>query len=130
MFFKWLRTRRQDGSKKTRVTNRHTARRPQLEMLESRVLLSRGDDFSNSFSGASPISLADDGSGTRYGVINRRYDVDMFRFVAPIAGEMTIDQTARTGSRLDSHLYVYDELWHEIVSMSGVFGSGTWSACS
>jgi hypothetical protein len=114
MLFNWLGSSRRVNGKTTRVMNRDAARKPQLELLESRVLMSRGDDFSNFFSGARQISLTDDGSATQSGVINRKYDVDMFRFVAPVTGEMAIDQAARTGSRLDSYLTVYDELWNEI----------------
>jgi len=67
-----------------------------------------GDDFGNTFSAARLISLSGEGSGGQNGAIERSGDVDMFRFVAPVSGWMTITQSARTGSTLDSLLTVYN----------------------
>jgi hypothetical protein len=94
-----------------------------VEQLEPRELLSTGvwgllqphaiaaatapDDYGNTFAQAAPVSLAGTGSGSQLGRIGQARDVDMFRFVAPVTGQMTITQSAAPGSRLDSYLYVY-----------------------
>ncbi len=64
-------------------------------------------DVGNTFSRARRINLDAQGNGSREGSIERSGDVDMFRFVAPVTGRMTITQSAHN-SRLDSYLYVYD----------------------
>jgi hypothetical protein len=96
-----------------------------LERLEPREMLSRGvlamlqpaslgsvasvsDDYGNTFAEAAQLSLSSAGSGSQSGKIERAGDVDMFSFVAPLTGTMTIQQAAASGSRLDSYLYVYD----------------------
>ncbi len=53
-------------------------------------------------------------------------DVSFYKFVAPVTGQITIQQTADTGSPLDSYLYVYDAdqrlLWKN--DDSGVSSTG------
>lgn len=93
-----------------------------LEPLERRELLStvvagavqaaRGatvtDDYPNTFAKAALVSLDTTGSGSQSGKIERSGDVDMFKFVATSTGKMTIQESAASGSRLDSYLYAYD----------------------
>lgn len=91
-----------------------------IEHLEQRELLSVNpagaktsalavatDDFGNTFAAAALVSLAEDGSGTRAGKVDKAGDVDMFRFVAPITGRMTIQELVATGSKVDPYVYVY-----------------------
>jgi hypothetical protein len=100
-------------------------RRFGLEQLEKRELLSIGasgllqatvfnakasvsDDYGNTFAQAAQVSLSSAGSGSQSGKIEQAADVDMFKIVAPITGQMTIQELAASGSRIDSFLYVYD----------------------
>jgi hypothetical protein len=57
---------------------------------------------------ATPVNVPTSGTAQVPGQIERAGDVDMFRFVAPGTGRMTIRQVAAAGSGLDSYLYVYD----------------------
>jgi hypothetical protein len=66
------------------------------------------DDHGNTIDAATPIAPAPSGSGRAAGVIERCGDADMFTFVAPVSGRMTIRQAAGNGSRLDSLVSVYD----------------------
>lgn len=66
------------------------------------------DDYGNTMEAAAAVEMAADGTATQSGSIEKAGDVDVFSFVATVTGEMTITQSADTGSRLDSFLYVYD----------------------
>src|SRR5262245_48673463 len=68
--------------------------RPALEPLEDRTLLSAAplDDFGNTFADAQSITLSAIGGGSQQGTIDYVGDVDVFRFVAPLSGRMTIHQ--------------------------------------
>lgn len=66
------------------------------------------DDFGNTFAQAALISLSSAGSATQTGRIEQAGDVDMFRFVAPVSGQMTIREVAGAGSMLDPYLYAYN----------------------
>ncbi len=98
--------------------------RLRLESLERRDLLSAGlaslsqplalaatsaaDDFGDTFAQATQLTLSTARSATISGAIEQAGDVDVFRFVAPVSGQITVAQAAASGSRLDSFLYVYD----------------------
>ena len=105
----------------TRHWQRHT--HLAVEPLEPRALLSVGasglfgaatgrsigsvaDDFANNFPQAAEMSVTGT-SARQSGRIERAGDVDMFRIVAPQTGQLVIQQTATSNSRLDSYLYVY-----------------------
>ena len=95
-----------------------------LEPLEKRQMLSVGadllssalrpgaasvrDDYGNTFTQATQITLSTSGSGSQSGKIETSGDVDVFKFVATATGTVTIQQSATTGSRLDSYVYVYN----------------------
>ncbi len=66
------------------------------------------DDYGNTFTQATQVSLATKGAGTQSGRVERAGDVDMFKIVATVSGKMAITQSASAGSRLDSYLYIYD----------------------
>ena len=66
------------------------------------------DDFPNTFANAKTVTTDIAGSGVQKGAIEQAGDVDMFRVVAAISGQMTVTQSAAPGSALDSYLYVYD----------------------
>jgi len=74
------------------------------------------DDVGNTFSQAATIALSGDGSASRSGVIGQRYDVDMFKIVAPVTGRMTIREMQAAGSRLDPYLYVYNSAQRRLAS--------------
>ena len=65
------------------------------------------DDYGNTFAKAALVALARDGSGSRSGRIDYAGDADMFRFVAPASGQMTIRQSVVAGAAVDPYLYVY-----------------------
>ena len=69
------------------------------------------DDFGNTFEDSSPIELDGTGAGSQSGAIETAGDVDMFRFVAPMTGRLTVMQVADTASSssLDSLLTAYDD---------------------
>ena len=125
LFNVWPRLR---GLGPSLIRGRHGHGRPQnkrpdkglygAELLESRTLLSVAlnppgvDDFGNTFEDSSPIELDGTGAGSQSGVIETAGDVNMFRFVAPMTGRLTvIRQVADTasGSSLDSLLTAYDD---------------------
>lgn len=102
------------------------ARRPaqttflRLETLEGRELLTAAlaslvspmaataaDDYGNTMARATAVQLSTAGAGSQAGTIEKAGDVDVFKFVAPTTGTMTITQSATAGSALDSYLYVY-----------------------
>lgn len=66
------------------------------------------DDFGNDFGQAAALTPTSAGAASKTGIVNRSGDVDFFRFVAPITGQMTITNAPTSGSRLDPYLYVYD----------------------
>jgi hypothetical protein len=66
------------------------------------------DDVPDTFSGAHFIPLAPDGSGSQTGAIDFAFDRDMFSFIAPKTGILTIEQDAFGTSNLDSFLRIYD----------------------
>ena len=74
------------------------------------------DDFGDTFDNATPVALADGGSGKQSGTIEKASDADMFQFVAPVSGRMTIAEAIQTGSKLDSFVTVYDASRHSIAS--------------
>ena len=65
------------------------------------------DDFGNTFAQARQVEVSADGSGSQSGRVEQSGDVDVFSFVAPLTGQMTITQSAAAGSRLDTYVYVY-----------------------
>ncbi|HXG12711.1 MAG TPA: proprotein convertase P-domain-containing protein [Gemmataceae bacterium] len=66
------------------------------------------DDFGDDFDMAEPIELRPDGSGSQTGAIGVPGDGDIFRFVAPVTGLLTVRQEAAPGSGLDSLLTAFD----------------------
>lgn len=66
------------------------------------------DDYPDTFYNAQSVFLSYPGFGSLGGSIEVAYDVDMFQFVAPETGMMSIEQSAPFWSALDSHLFVYD----------------------
>ncbi len=66
------------------------------------------DDVPNTFATARPLSLGVSGSGRQSGRIDFAGDVDLFRFVAPVTGRVSVTQTALPGSALDGVLFAYD----------------------
>src|SRR5262245_52899487 len=85
--------------------------RPALEPLEDRTLLSAAplDDFGNTFADAQSITLSAIGGGSQKGSIDYPDDVDVFRFVAPLSGRMTIHQdSVPNPGPPDCLLSVYD----------------------
>src|SRR5262249_32097897 len=73
--------------------------RPRFEWMEDRTLLSGPtDDFPNDLDRAALLALAADGSGSQAGRIETASDVDAFRFVAPVTGQMSIQFVTALGS--------------------------------
>jgi len=72
------------------------------------------DDFGDSFSEASTITIDANGGAGQAGEIGWYQDQDMFVFTAIGAGTMQIDM-ATPDSALDSYLYIYDENMAQIV---------------
>jgi N-acetylglucosamine-6-sulfatase len=68
----------------------------------------RSDDYGNSFRSSFRLTLGANGTGSRTGTIDRRGDVDLFRFVSPITGYLKVHATALRGSALDSVVSVID----------------------
>ncbi|MCL4192524.1 MAG: pre-peptidase C-terminal domain-containing protein [Thermoguttaceae bacterium] len=66
------------------------------------------DDFGNDFGQAAALTPTSAGAASKTGIVDRSGDVDFFRFVAPVTGQMTITNAPTSGSRLDPVLYVYD----------------------
>src|SRR5205085_2635894 len=67
------------------------------------------DDFPDDTEHAALISLAADGAGTQAGLIESTGDVDLFRFVAPVTGLLSVRMAAAPGSDLDSVLTLLDD---------------------
>jgi hypothetical protein len=57
---------------------------------------------------ATTIKLFADGSGSQAGLIEKAAASDMYRFVAPVSGTMTIRQSAASKSNVDCVLSIYD----------------------
>ncbi|MCX7426203.1 MAG: pre-peptidase C-terminal domain-containing protein [Planctomycetia bacterium] len=119
---------------------RHRSYCPRVEQLERRELLSvgamgppqspgqrgrpiAGDDYGNTLAQAALVSLSTAGAGSQSGTIERAGDVDMFKIVAPVSGQMTITQSAIVGSRLDACVYVYDANGHLLAQNDDYGGS-------
>lgn len=66
------------------------------------------DDYGNTLAKATAVTLSEAGAGAQAGKIEQSGDADMFSIVAPVSGEISIQQSAASGSRLDSVLAVYD----------------------
>jgi hypothetical protein len=86
---------------------------PSVANVASKPVLARAvavvsDNYGHTFSQATPVTLAANGSGSISGTIGQGGEIDMFRVVAPLTGQMTIRETAAAGSSLDSYLQVYD----------------------
>ena len=65
------------------------------------------DDVPNDFADASLITVDSKLlSATVFGMIEVPGDVDMYRFVAPVTGPITLTQQASGGSQLDSYLFL------------------------
>jgi hypothetical protein len=77
------------------------------------------DDFGNDAAGAHLIALAPSGAGRQNGVIETSGDVDAFRFVAPLTGNLAIRLEAAFGSALDSCLVVTDAAHAALVAAAG-----------
>ena len=72
------------------------------------------DDFGNSIADAAPLQLSSSGSDSRTGTLEVPGDVDFFRFVAPLTGNLILRQDATPGSSLDSYLTVFDATGKQI----------------
>lgn len=66
------------------------------------------DDYGDTLATATTVTLSDTGAATQSGTIEEGGDADVFQVVATVTGEMTVAQSAASGSRLDAYLYVYD----------------------
>jgi len=75
--------------------------------LRFSTVASVADDYGNTLATATSVTLSDAGSGTQSGKIEKSGDADVFSFVAPTTGRMTIEQVAASGSRLDSVVSIY-----------------------
>jgi hypothetical protein len=67
------------------------------------------DDFGDDFDSAWPLTLSPTVSLVQPGTIDADGDVDVFQFMAPTTGQVTLRQEAATGSDLDSLVFVFDE---------------------
>jgi formylmethanofuran dehydrogenase subunit C len=81
------------------------------------------DDYGNTQATAANIPLAADGSGSMLGSIETAGDVDFFRYVAPVAQEVTVTQQATDGTSLNSFLTVFDSAGNQ-VAVSNNYGFG------
>jgi hypothetical protein len=109
LFHRWFRS--QPGGAAQAARRRLRRCRPRLEALEDRTVLSAvvGDDFGNTFADARSITLSAIGAGNQNGAIDYPGDVDLFRFVAPLSGRVTIHQDATPSPvYVDPLLSVYD----------------------
>ena len=69
------------------------------------------DDFGNTFAKAAKLTLSRTsigGIGSKLANIGTPGDVDMFRFVSPVTGWLTVTQNACSGSAIDPYVSVYD----------------------
>jgi hypothetical protein len=80
------------------------------------------DGFGATFSDATPIGEVGLGSKGVAGAIETPGGVDLFRFVAPSTGLLTVTQTAAPGEGLNSLVLLYDGL-RTLLNVAG--GSGT-----
>jgi hypothetical protein len=62
------------------------------------------------------IMLSPDGTGSQLGSIAAPFDVNLYSFVAPVSGLMSVHQDATSDSSLDSVLTIFDATSHQIVS--------------
>lgn len=66
------------------------------------------DDYGNSFRSSYRLTLGASGGGRYTGTINRRGDVDLFRFVSPLTGYLKVHGSALRTSRLDTVVSLID----------------------
>jgi hypothetical protein len=88
------------------------------------------DDFANTFAGAQPIVLDATGAGSQAGTVNYpaigllpEGDSDVFQFVAPVTGRMTIHEDPTPGSPLATQLLVYDGSHQLLATTQSFFDS-------
>jgi hypothetical protein len=83
--------------------------RPYLEVLEARTLLSATGmaDVGNTLATAAEVDLSPAGSAGRLGFIDRAGDVDVYRFVAPRGGGLSV-RLIGAGTELDTDLTALD----------------------
>ena len=84
---------------------------------------SSADDVADTFQGANSSVGLSTGSWSFDGKIETNGDTDLFRFIAPRSGNLTITQTAAAGSSLDSRLVLYDGARNELVPPADAFRS-------
>ncbi|MCI0464350.1 MAG: PPC domain-containing protein, partial [Gemmataceae bacterium] len=70
------------------------------------------DDVGDLFAHAAPLVLSRFGSASTQGIIESPGDVDLWRFVATVTGQLTICQDAHPGEDLDTFLTVFDGNQH------------------
>jgi hypothetical protein len=68
------------------------------------------DDFGSDFASAAPLALSGSGSGAQSGTIEDPDDVDVFRFVAPLDGQVTVVLAPQPGGVLATTLRAYTTL--------------------
>lgn len=100
------------GPAPRRGSRRRPARLLVVEALEERTLLS-GLSVADrlTFDSAAPVAavvLDPSGSGTAHGTIDTPNDNDVFQFVAPSTGQMTLRDNAVPGTKLDTLLAVFN----------------------
>jgi hypothetical protein len=87
------------------------------------------DDFAHSFADAQPIGLDATGTGSQAGAINYAGGLntpgesDVFQFVAPVTGRMTIHDDPTPGSGLISVLNVFDARHDRVATSDAIFDS-------
>src|SRR5262245_24074911 len=97
-----------------RARGRHRSRL-HLERLEDRTLLSGpGDDFPDALDQAALITLAADGSRAQAGCIETALDVDAFRLVAPLTGNLSIQTEVEQGSNLFPSWIIFNSDQQEV----------------
>lgn len=72
------------------------------------------DDFGNTFDLAHAIALSSVGRARQFGILEKTNDVDMFSFVAPLAGRMTITSSALPGNFFVGSVAVFDATFHQL----------------
>lgn len=70
-------------------------------------ILTQRDDFGNTFTTADQLAIVSS-PFTQAGMIDYAGDTDMFQFVAPVTGNLTIFDTVQHGSGLTSQVLAYD----------------------
>ena len=89
---------------------RTTCRAAGFGATTGRYTLLFDDDVPNDFANASLITVDSKLlSATQFGVIEVPTDIDVYRFVAPVTGPISVTQRASGGSLLDSYLFLYDD---------------------